>query len=230
VNRFFALVLAVALLLTGCSDDAPETPKEKLPEAKTLLEQSAATMAGLTSIAFTLNVEGPLSGFQVKDASGVIRSDGKARATAHLNQGGRLVEYEYVLVDGQIYLKGPTGGFQTISPTIAARFFNPTALLSGEKSLSSGLAKSRDAKTEAEEEVEGVDTYRIRASVNVADVEGLSLLASGSQGEPTLWIAKEPSHLVKAVLPFKVGNRPEETTVTVTFSDFNENVEITAPI
>jgi lipoprotein LprG len=225
VKRLFALLICTIVLLAGCGD----SEEEKLPEGKALLNQSAGAMLDVTSVAFNLNVEGPLSAFQVKDATGVIRSDGQAKATAQVSQGGRLVEYEYVLVNGKIYLKGATGGFQEVPATIAGRIFNPTALLTGEKSLSKGLAKSRDAKTEAEEEVDGVDAYRVKAKINPADVEGLVLLASGSAQETTLWIAKDTSHLVKAVLPFKLGSR-EETTVTVTFSDFNENVEITPPI
>jgi lipoprotein LprG len=227
VKRFFALLLSLAFLLAGCGGS--DADKEKLPEGKALLNQSAGAMLDVTSVAFTLNVEGRLSTFQVKDATGVIRSDGKAKATAQVSQGGRLVEYQYVLVDGKTYLKGATGGFQEVPATIAARIFNPTALLTGEKSLSKGLAKSRNAKTEAEEKVDDVDAYRVKAKINPADVEGLTLLASGSSQEATLWIAKDMSHLVKAVLPFKLTER-EETVVTVTFSDFNENVEITPPI
>lgn len=226
MKRFFALLLTIAFLLAGCGGSDAE---ENLPEGKALLNQSAGAMLDVTSVAFELNVEGRLTAFQVKDATGVIRSDAKAKATAQVSQGGRLVEYQYVLVDGKIYLKGPTGGFQEVAPTIAARIFNPTALLIGEKSLSKGLAKSRDAKTQAEEEVEGVEAYRVEATVNSAGVEGLTLLASGSSQGATLWIAKDTSHLVKAVLPFKLTDR-EETVVTVTFSDFNENVEITPPV
>lgn len=227
MKRFFALLLAIVVLLAGCGGDSES--EKKLPEGEALLNQSAGAMLDVTSVAFKLNVEGPLSAFQVKDATGVITTDGKAQATAQVSQAGRLVEYEYVLVNGKIYLKGATGGFQEVPATIAGRIFNPTALLTGEKSLSKGLAKSRDAKTEAEEEVEDVEAYRVKAKINPADVEGLILLASGSAQEATLWIAKDTSHLVKAVLPFKLGDR-EETVVTVTFSDFNENVEITPPI
>ena len=219
--------MSLAVLLAGCGGSSDTG--QSLPEGQALLNQSAGAMLDVTSVAFRLDVEGRLSAFQVKDATGVIRSDAKAKATAQVIQGSRLVEYEYVLADGKIYLKGATGGFQEVPPTIAARIFNPTALLTGEKSLSQGLAKSRDAKTEAEERVDGVEAYRVEATVNSADVEGLTLLASGSSQGATLWIAKDTSHLVKAVLPFKVADR-EETVVTVTFSAFNENVEITPPI
>ena len=227
MKRFFVGLMSLAVLLAGCGGSSDTG--QSLPEGQALLNQSAGAMLDVTSVAFRLDVEGRLSAFQVKDATGVISSDAKAKATAQVIQGSRLVEYEYVLADGKIYLKGATGGFQEVPATIAARIFNPTALLTGEKSLSQGLAKSRDAKTEAEERVDGVEAYRVEATVNSADVEGLTLLASGSSQGATLWIAKDTSHLVKAVLPFKVADR-EETVVTVTFSAFNENVEITPPI
>jgi lipoprotein LprG len=226
VKRFVTLVLVAALLLAGCGGGAE---RKKLPEAKTLLRQSADAMSEVTSLAFDLKIEGELSSFQIKDARGVIRSDGKARANAHLNQGGQIVEYDYVLVDGRSYLKGPTGGFREVPPEITARFFDPTQLLSGDKSLANGLAKSTKAKTEAADEVDGVKTYRVKATVDVNKVEGLSLLASGRLEEVTLWIDRETKQLVKTTLPFQLGSR-EPNKVTVTFSKFNENVEITPPV
>jgi lipoprotein LprG len=227
VKRFSTLALIVALSLTGCGGLVGD--REKLPEAKTLLQRSADAMSKVSTLAFELNVEGELSSFQVKEAKGVIRSDGKAQANAQLNQGAQLVEYDYVLVDGRSYLKGPTGPFREVPPEITARFFDPTKLLTGEKSLANGLAQSREATTEAADEVAGVETYRIKATVSANRVEGLSLLASGSLNETTLWIDRDTSHLVRAELPFQLGSR-DPNLVTVTFSKFNENVEITPPV
>ena len=45
-----------------------------------------------------------------------------------------------------------------------------------------------------------------------------------------LYIAKDSNRLVKAVLPFESPGDDEQTVVTVTFSKFDENVEITAPV
>ena len=226
MKKFVVLAAFAALVLAGCSRGGGSD--EELPEARTLLDRSAEAMSQLTSLAFNLSVEGDLSSFQVKDAVGVITADGRAKATAQINQGGQVVEYEYVLADGKSYLKGPTGGFREIPPEIVARFFNPTTLLNGERNLSQGLASSTEAETEDVEEVDGVDAYRIKAKVNPSRIEGLSLLASGRSEEAMLWIDRESNHLVKAVMPFEVGDR--ETTVNVTFSKFNENVEIAPPI
>jgi lipoprotein LprG len=228
VKKLSAVVVALllALALAGCRGDSE---RERLPDAKTLLQRSADAMSKVTSLAFDLNIEGELSSFQIKQATGVIRSDGKARANAQLNQGQQLVEYEYVLVDGRSYLKGPTGPFREVPPEITARFFDPTKLLTGERSLANGLAQSREATTEAEDEVAGVETYRIKATVSANRVEGLALLASGRLEETTLWIDRDTNQLVRAQLPFQLGSR-DPNVVTVTFSKFNENVEISPPI
>lgn len=224
------LLLSLTVLLVGCSKSSPSAGGEKLPDAQGLLDESAEVMAKVTSVGFALKIDGEVRGLGIKSAEGTINKDGNAQATALVSVGGRNVEYQYFLVDGKNYLKGPTGGFQDLPPELAGSFFNPGALLGGEKSLSKGLAESTDPITEAEEKVNGVDAYRIKAGVNPATVEGLSLLALSSKQTAQLWIAKDTRHLVKATMTPDTGKQAAKTTLTVTFSDFNKDVEITAPV
>lgn len=230
MKKFVALVSALVVLLAGCSGDSSSGSNEGgLPEAQTLLDESSEAMDGVTTVGFALNVEGEIAGLGIKSAEGTIKADGNVQATALVSIGGRTVEYQYFLVDGKDYLKGPTGGFQDLPAELAQSFFNPGALLSGETSLSKGLALSEEAETEAEEEVNGVDSYRITAKVDPASVEGLSLLASSARQDATLWISKDDKYLVKATMQSD-GPGEDATVLTVNFSDFNEDVEITAPV
>lgn len=225
-----ALLLCLSVLAVGCSKDSSSSGSgEKLPDAKKLLDESAAVMAKVTSLGFTLKTEGEVQGLGIRSAEGTINAEGNVQATALVGVGGRAVEYEFFLVDGKNYLKGPTGGFQDVPPELASSLFDPEALLRGEKSLSKGLAKSTKPVTEAEEDVDGVDSYRIKATVNPSSVEGLSVLTSGSSQQANLWISKDTKHLVKATMTAET-DEGDKTTLTVTFSDFNKNVEIKAPV
>ena len=230
-NRFSRIVLVcvvLALVLGACGK---EQPGAELPNGRRLLTDSAAAMDGVNSLRFLLNVQGDRpSNFQITDASGAITRDGGVTATAKVLQGGQLVEYEYIVTGNIPYLKGPTGGFRQVPEAIYNRIFNPTGLLAGERSLPNALRKVTEATTEEEEEVEGVDTYRIKGKLNPAQVEGLSLLASGRVSETTLWVSKENKQLVRARMPFTVAGQEGETVVTVTLSNYNEPVDIRPPV
>ncbi|MGQ0679771.1 MAG: LppX_LprAFG lipoprotein [Actinomycetota bacterium] len=228
MRKFICLALLL-VVLSACSGGGSSSAAD-LPDAQTLLEQSAEVMAGVTSVAFELTIDGDIAGLGVRSAQGNITADRKVKATALVSVGGRTVEYQYISVDDRSFLKGPTGGFQDVPEQLATSFFNPGGLLSGDKSLSKGLTLSTDAITEAEEEVNGEPAYRIKATVNPAAVEGLTLLASSSSDQQaTLWISKADKYLVKASMTSDIDTAEDKPVLTVTFSDFNENVEITAP-
>lgn len=188
-------------------------------------------MDGVSSLHFVLGVESDRpSNFQITQADGAITREGGVTATAKVLQAGQLVEYEYIVAANVPYLKGPTGGFRQVPEAIYSRIFNPTGLLTGERSLPNALRKVTEATTEDTEEVDGIDTYRVKGNLNPAQVEGLSLLASGSGDEATLWVNQENKQLVRARVPFTISGQEGETVVTVTLSRFNEPVDIKAPV
>jgi hypothetical protein len=188
-------------------------------------------MDEVTTVRFSLQVDADRpANFQITEADGVITAEGGVSATAKVLQAGTLVEYQYVVAGGVPYLKGPTGPFRQVPEAIYSRIFDPSGLLGGERSLPSALREVDEATTEDTEEVEGVPTYRIRADLDPRNVEGLSLLASGAEGETILWVARESKQLVRAQMPFELSGRDEETLVTVTLSGFNEPADITAPV
>lgn len=226
VHLLTALVLTASL--TACGGDAPA---DDLPSGRTLLTQSADALDDVTSLRFVLNVEGARgTTFQIQNAEGAITREGGVTATAQVMQAGQLVEYEYIVANNVPYLKGPTGGFRPVPEAIYSRIFNPTGLLVGERSLPNALRKVTEATTEDTEEVEGVETYRIKGNLDPTLIEGLSLLASGAEGDATVWVHQENKQLVRARVPFSVPGEEGETVVTVTLSHFNEPVDIRPPV
>lgn len=186
-------------------------------------------MARVNTVRFSLEVDGTVSGFQITQAEGSLTADGRVSSTAKVFQAGQLVDYEYVAADGRTYLKGPTGGFRELPPAIYGRLFNPATLLRQDRGLPTALRSMTGLKTQAREPVGGVDAYRIRGRLDPSKLEGLSLLASGSEQTATIWISRESSYLLKARLPFKVPGENQPTVVTVSFTDFNKPVDIQPP-
>ena len=226
--RLPVVAVLLAALLAGCDRGGPASD---LPDGRTLLSESADALDGVSSMHFALSVEGDRpSNFQITRAEGAITREGGVTATAQVLQAGQLVEYEYVVVESVPYLKGPTGGFREVPEAIYSRIFNPTGLLTGERSLPNALRQVTEATTEDTETIEGVPTYRITGNLNPARVEGLSLLASGAGGEATIWVHQENKHLVRARVPFTISGQDGETVVTVTLSRFDEPVDIQVPV
>lgn len=221
-------VFVVLAFLAACSQDKAS---DSLPEGRSLLTDSSDAMEDVTTVRFHLTVEGDRpSNFQITEADGVITAEGGVSATAKMLQAGSLVEYEYIVAGNVPYLKGPTGGFRQVPEAIYNRIFNPTGLLSGERSLPSALREVTEATTEDEEEVDGVAAYRVKGNLDPSDVEGLALLASGAAGEATMWVDRESKELVRARIPFTLSGQEGETVVTVTLSGFNEPADIKAPV
>lgn len=230
-NRWRRLPGICALLLMVLAACRGGAPGRDLPNGRTLLTQSADALDQVNSLSFVLKVEGDRpSNFQITDANGAITREGGVTATAQVLQAGQLVEYQYIVAGGAPYLKGPTGGFRPVPEAIYSRIFNPSGLLTGERSLPNALRKVTEATTEDTEEVEGVDTYRIKGNLDPTLVEGLSLLASGAEGETTMWVNQQNKQLVRAQVPFTISGQEGETVVTVTLSRFDEPVDIQPPV
>jgi lipoprotein LprG len=224
LSTLFALVL-VAFTFGGCGPGQKE-----LPEGRPLLQKAAKAMAGIETMRFKLDVDGTISGLMIKQAEGAVTRDGNVSARADVAQGGQLVEYEYVLAGGTAYLKGPTGGFRPLPPHFATRIYNPSKLLDGEAGLSRTLAEAQDPETQAEERLDGVATYRVRARMSTDTLQGVSALAAGQERlDSVVWIDRDSGRLVQASVPFKPAGSDEEAVFTVRLSNFNEPVDIKPP-
>ena len=85
--------------LAGCSKGSKEG--EKLPEGKDLLEKSAKAMEERRYRRLHARCQRADLGAADQRRHRLDHQRRRAKATAHLNQGDRVVEYEYVQVDGQ---------------------------------------------------------------------------------------------------------------------------------
>jgi len=196
-----------------------------LPDGAGLLADSAAAMRTVQSTRINLEVEGELlPKVPLKSAEGQLTKDGSARGTAAVDMGRQILEVEFVLLGEDLYLKGPTGGFQKTSASSTFLAYDPRAILDPNRGVAAVLAGGTAATTETREQVGGVDSYRLRATFSG---EALSAFVPETNQKLTgqVWIAVEGLRLVHARFPITA-----DTVVTFRFSDYNAPADITAPI
>ncbi|MGH8922093.1 MAG: LppX_LprAFG lipoprotein, partial [Actinomycetes bacterium] len=137
--------------------------------------------------------------------------------------GQQILEVEFVIIGTDLYLRGPTGNFRKLSTSSVFSSYDPTVILDPNRGIAAVLANSTEATTEAREQVDGVDSYRLEATFpgNI-----LATFMPGANQETTgqVWLATEGSRLVQARFPTSDG-----TTVTLRLSDYNAPADITAP-
>ncbi|OXM62715.1 LppX_LprAFG lipoprotein [Amycolatopsis vastitatis] len=216
-----AMALSAAIV-TGCSSSGDAA----LPDAGALLKDSAQAAGGVTSTHFTLKVNGTVPGLSVHSLDGDLTkaNGGGAKGTGTLELMGQVVDAQFVLVNGSLYIKGPTGGFQKIPAVLSSSIYDPSAILDPQRGIPKVLSSVQGPKTDGTEDVDGTPTYRVTGTV---PKDALAALVPGvsSDANATFWLRRDGGHLpVKASLGYQGGG-----SVDVTLSDVDKPVTITAP-
>jgi lipoprotein LprG len=222
------LLAAMALgaaIVTGCSSSGGGGDTS-LPDAGALLKDSAQAAGGVTSTHFTLKVNGSVPGLSVHSLDGDLTKagGGGAKGTGTLELLGQVVDAQFVLVNGSLYIKGPTGGFQRIPAALSSSIYDPSAILDPQRGIPKVLSSVQNPKTDGKEDVGGTPAYRVTGTV---PKDALASLVPGvsADANATFWLRQDNGHLpVKASLGFPGGG-----SVDVTLSDVDKPVTVTAP-
>ncbi|MDQ3761838.1 MAG: LppX_LprAFG lipoprotein [Actinomycetota bacterium] len=221
--RLVALIAALIMsliiaLVTSCTGNSEQ--RATLPDGSQLLADSATAMRTVNTTHFTLDVQGNVPGIPLTSADGRLTREGSAQGIARADLGRQVLELDFVIVGDTLYLRPPTGPIQQLPLSSAP--YDPSVILNQDRGIAALLASGTGATTEAREQVDGVDTYRLRANF---PAQPLGTLVPGiSQDTPgQVWIAVQGSRLVKAQFPVADG------TITVRFSDYDAPVQITPP-
>jgi lipoprotein LprG len=177
---------------------------------------------------FELDVRGRLGGLEVRRAEGVMSRDGTASGTVDLEEAGQLVEFDVVFVRGTVYLKGPTGPFQSVPSELAGTIYDPTDLLDPDHGLVRLLETARRPRTLGRSDLPGAPAYRVGATLDGAVLRPLVPNPVPQQVMASLWIGADAPRLlrVQTSLP-SAGGGPTDLTLSV--SDFNLDVRVTPP-
>ncbi|WP_026924774.1 LppX_LprAFG lipoprotein [Glycomyces arizonensis] len=211
-----AAAASAVLALAACSGSGEAPPAdETLPDA-------AAAMAEVENVRFTLAVDGQVEGLEITSADGVVTSGGDAEGTGVITAMGMDVEVSYVILGEDAYVKGFTGDYQQIPVGDEMLPYNPTILLSPDQGIAALLKAYDSAEPQGTEEVGGTDAYRYEVTFD-PQVFAEFIPAEGDWNTATVWFDQETSRVVKA--EFKQG----DSTVTLTFDDYDDSVDIEAP-
>jgi lipoprotein LprG len=225
--RPFLALSAVLFTLVACTPDKAKdsgstAPAVSLPAGETLVKDSATAMRAIKTTQFLITADGEVAGLSLRRAEGTLTKEGSAKGTAQIEQAGSAVELEFVIVGDKLYLKGPTGGYQTLPLTLAATVYDPSAILDPDRGIVKVLGSATGATTEASEPVDGKDAWRVAVTTTGTDLAGLIPGVTGSI-PAKLWIADADKRLLKAAFTLSGG------TATVTFKEFDAPVTISAP-
>jgi lipoprotein LprG len=233
VRPLLALLTVVPLLLVGltaCTKKATPsgTATGDLPAGDTLVKDCAAAMRDVKTAKFLITADATVAGLNLKRAEGTLTKEGSAQGSAQITQAGLDVELTFVIVGDKIYLKGPTGGYQTLPLALAASVYDPSAILDPDRGIAKVLSTATDAKTEAPESVDGKAAWRVAIKVNGND---LSTIIPGMSGTvpAKVWISTGDKRLLKATFTAPDSGGTKGGTVTVTFTDYDAPATITAP-
>jgi lipoprotein LprG len=221
---FAALFTAVALL-AGCGSGEDN---KNLPDAATLLKQSAETTKGQSSVHLLLTVNGSIPEFPIEslEADLTTKPAVAAQGKANILLGGQRLEgVGFVVVDGTLYGALMAGSaYQDFGP--AADIYDASVLLSPDKGLANVLSNFSDPKAEARETINGVKTVRVTGTVSQDAVNKIVPQVGATGSVPgTAWIAEEGNHeLIQA----KLETKPD-TSLTMTLSDWGKPVTVTKP-
>jgi lipoprotein LprG len=228
-RRLFAVLAALstaAALVAGCSSSSSQSSTQSLPDAATLLKESAQTTRDLKSVHLELGVAGQIKELPIKTLSGdltnapTVAAQGKAKIT----MTGSDVDADFVVIDGILYVALTPNSWIDLGP--AADIYDVSAILNPDTGLANVLANFSDAKSEATETVNGVETVRVTGKVSADAVNKIAPQIAATGPVPgTAWIRKDGNHeLVRAKLEPSPGN-----SIQMTLSDWGKPVTVTKP-
>lgn len=220
-------LLSLLAVLAGCSGGGGGA--SNLPAASSLLSDSGAAMRQVTSVHFGITVNGTLSSVPIQNAEGDLNAQGQAKGTAKVSELGQFVQVDFVLVNKTFYLKGATGGYQRIPAAFAGALFDPSVILDPNRGVAKLLTSVRNPSTQAQESVNGTDSYRITGMVDKATVAAI-VPGVDNDVTATVWVASSGQHLpVKAEFDVPGQGGGQGAKIDVSISNVNAPVTVTAP-
>jgi lipoprotein LprG len=222
----FAALFAAIALIAGCSSKSQDSSKE-LPDAATLLKESAETTKSQSSVHLKLAVQGEIKDLPIETLDGDLTNKPVVAAQGTANiifLGQRLENVDFVVADGNLFGALTKGSFQDFGP--AADIYDVSVLLNPDTGLANILANFTEPKTDGRETINGVDSVKITGNVSAEAVNKIAPQIAATGPVPgTAWIREDGNHeLVQAKLDPSPGN-----TITMTCSDWGKSVSVSKP-
>lgn len=228
-RRRLSVVLASLTLATafiaGCSSGSKQS-SGPLPDATTLVKQSADTTKAVKSAHIVLSVQGKIPGLPIKTLTGDLTTAPATAASgnATITLGGSDIDANFAVVDGNLYATLTPNKWSDFGK--ASDIYDVSVLLNPDSGLGNALANFSNAKAEGRENINGQNTVRISGNVSADAVNKIVPQFNATQPVPsTVWIQESGDHqLVQANLQKSSGNSAQ-----ITLSNWGEAVNVTKP-
>jgi lipoprotein LprG len=219
-----SLTIATALI-AGCSS-GPKESGAPLPDAATLVKQSAAVTKTVTSAHVVLSVQGKVPGLPIKVLTGDLTSIPSVAASGNvkLTMGGSDIDANFVVYDSTLYATLTPNKWSDFGK--ASDIYDVSVILNPAAGVANALDNLTNAKAEGRETINGQSTIRISGTVSADAVNKIAPPFNATQPVPsTVWIQETGDHqLVQANLQKSSGN-----SVQITLSNWNQPVTVTKP-
>jgi lipoprotein LprG len=230
LRRRTAAVLAAlamsAALVAGCSKSSNQQSGSPLPDAATLLNQSAQTTRGLKSAHLELAVQGKIQGLPIQTLTGDLTNNPAVAAKGHtrLTLAGDAAEADFVVLDGTLYGSLDPNSWNNFGP--ASDIYDVSVILNPDAGLANILSNFASPKADSRETINGVQTIKVTGQVSADAVNKIAPKVATSGTVPgTAWIREDGNHdLVQAKLEPSPGN-----SIQMTLSKWNEPVTVEKP-
>jgi hypothetical protein len=229
----------LALLLAGCGGGtgASATPTPT-PTPAEIIDQAIVATRDAESLAFMMDFAGapvyadPNSRlFRVLDVEGQLQRPAAARSTIRVRSVGSVAEIRLVSFEGQLYVTNPvTQQWQCFN---RGDVLDPVTLFDPDEGLYSLI---RDQFTDVEllgsEELAdtGRQHYLLQGTIAGAPLREISfgLLGAGTV-DVRVWVDQETMRVSQVVLEDTATDPDDPSIWTISFSDYNTEVDIRAP-
>lgn len=213
-------VLACLVALTGCSGGSEPKNGADLPSGEQTLQQSAAAMRDLKSVAFTITTEGQPD-IAVRGGDVKLLKSGDAQGRLQIQQAGLTVETDFVLIGDTVYYKGLTGaGYQKAPRSQIVALYDPSAVLDPQRGLAKLLTAAQSPRTRARERVGGKDAYKVEVTV---PKDTAASLVPGLNADLTghVWVSAADHRLLKMRGTIPAASGDADGAVVITFTEFD---------
>jgi lipoprotein LprG len=219
-----SLTFATALI-AGCSSGSKPSGGP-LPDATTLLKQSADTTKNVKSAHLVLTVTGKVPGMPIKVLTGDLTTAPATAASGNttLTLGGSDIQADFAIVDNELYATLTPNKWSDFGK--ASDIYDVSVILNPDAGLANSLANFSNAKAEGRDTINGQSTIKISGNITADAVNKIAPPFNATQSVPaTVWIQETGDHqLVQASLQKSPGN-----AVQMTMSNWGEAVNVTKP-
>jgi lipoprotein LprG len=228
LSAVLAFLSLATALIAGCSSGSNQS-SAPLPDATTLVKQSADASKNVKSAHLVLTVNGKFPGLPLKSLTGDLTTTPStaAKGSALITLGSADDNADFVVLDGELYSNAlPPHNWSDFGKATEIINYDPSAILNPDTGLANLLANFTNAKAEGRDTIGGQTTIRISGNVSADALNKIAPPFKATAPMPaTVWIQETGDHqLVQANLEKSSG-----ISVQMTMSNWNQQVQITKP-